>query len=699
MWGLFLLAFAASCILLFLPGFFVYRGLGFSRIASVACAPLAALIICSIITTVLWKAGVFCSWWILLLIAVFVGLAFYLVGASLPLFTSCAAHAKLSEPSGLAQSNLERFASSAICPILYIATAGVAYYLIFVLNVDDASSFVQYYDNMHHIGSIQSFLLSGNWSSFGTTSYPQALGNGISPTSSSSGFYPSAWHCVAAFAASLTGCSVSVAENASIAVFVVIVFPLGMCLLLNELFADKPLVSLFGAIIVPAFAFYPWRLMTFGPLFPNIASMSLIPGAAYLFIRMTEGEIARPQRALRVVAFVLVLGSMAFSQPNTVFTLGLFLAPYLIAMVSGMASDKCGGRVAVRLVVGAITALLVVLLWLACYRLPFLQSVIQYSWPSYTSLSQAFGDIVNTRYLYHPQQLALSLAIAVGAIAAIIDRRRLWLVVSYALAGAIYVVVACMDGELRHVLAGFWYTDPNRIIAFVVIFAMPLAAWGLASLANGFAAIARLAVSRIWGKVRLDSAILSACALAAAALFAIVNYWPNYLITGQIDSENAFDVAGSYMQDAFKDSNNAYFDREERDFVHEVQNLVNQDDGIANNPNDGSASSYGLSGANVLYRFYDEAGSSSELESSGVIRTALNEVATHEDVKLAARELNLKYVLLLKRDPSDGTGFYHLCYDEAQWRGIDGINDDTPGFEVVLAEGDMRLYKITAVKG
>ena len=68
-------------------------------------------------------------------------------------------------------------------------------------------------------------------------------------------------------------------------------------------------------------------------------------------------------------------------------------------------------------------------------------------------------------------------------------------------------------------------------------------------------------------------------------------------------------------------------------------------------------------------------------------------------MKLAARELNLKYVLLLKRDPSDGTGFYHLCYDEAQWRGIDGINDDTPGFEVVLAEGDMRLYKITAVKG
>ena len=34
-----------------------------------------------------------------------------------------------------------------------------------------------------------------------------------------------------------------------------------------------------------------------------------------------------------------------------------------------------------------------------------------------------------------------------------------------------------------------------------------------------------------------------------------------------------------------------------------------------------------------------------------------------------------------------------------QWRGIDSIRDDTPGFEVVLAEGDMRLCKITAVEG
>lgn len=698
MWGLFFLAFAASLLLLYLPGFLVFRGLGFARVASVVCAPFATLIICSVVTLFLWKADVFCSWRILLLIVASFGLAFYLAGTRLLSSSLSTVRAKQGGLPSQTHLDLEHFASSVICPLLYVVIAGVVYCFIFVLNVDDASSFVQYYDNMHHIGSIQSFLISGNWSSFDTTSYPRVLGDGVAPVASASGFYPSAWHCVAAFAASLTGCSVLVAENASIAAFVVIVFPLGMYLLLDKLFADKPLVPLFGAMIVPAFAFYPWRLMTFGPLFPNIASMSLIPGAAYLFICMTESGVARLQRAFHAIAFAMALGSMAFTQPNTVFTLGLFLSAYLVVLVSRTVSDKSNGRIAVRLVAGMATTLAIALLWFACYKLPFLQSVIQYSWPSYTSASQAFGDILNTRYLYHPQQLALSLAIVVGVISAAVDRRRFWLVVSYALAGAIYVVVACSDGELRHVLAGFWYTDPNRVIAFLVIFAMPLAAWGLASLAKGAAAISCFIARHFWGKRWLDSSALPVCAVIFAALFAIWNYWPNYLLIGQADSENAFDVAGMYMRDAFKDSYNAYFDHEERGFVQEVQALVGSSGGIANNPNDGSASAYGSSGLNVLYRFYDEAGSSSELESSVVVRTKLSEISAREDVKQAVHDLNLKYVLLLKRDSNSGTGFYDLCYDEAQWRGIDGIRDDTPGFEVVLAQDDMRLYRITAVE-
>lgn len=30
------------------------------------------------------------------------------------------------------------------------------------------------------------------------------------------------------------------------------------------------------------------------------------------------------------------------------------------------------------------------------------------------------------------------------------------------------------------------------------------------------------------------------------------------------------------------------------------------------------------------------------------------------------------------------------------WEGLANLTDDTPGFETILADGDMRLYKITA---
>ena len=34
--------------------------------------------------------------------------------------------------------------------------------------------------------------------------------------------------------------------------------------------------------------------------------------------------------------------------------------------------------------------------------------------------------------------------------------------------------------------------------------------------------------------------------------------------------------------------------------------------------------------------------------------------------------------------------------DNELWSGIRAIDDSTPGFETVLSEGDMRLYRITA---
>ncbi len=711
MWGSFCLAVAATLALLLVPGFLTLRGIGFSRLESALAAPLPTMLLCAVLSTVFYKAGLFCTWWLLAAVCIVVALAVYALGKRF-VCGSGGGPAGAGGPTGSGPAvagpganrsrkatcppALARFAASPWCVLLYIAAAALVYCYLFVLNVDDASSCVQYYDNMHHLGSIQSSLITGNWSSFDTTSYPDQVAGGAAPTSSRFGFYPSAWHCIASFAASLTACEVEVAENATLAAFCVVVFPSGMYLLLNRLFADKPLACAAGAVCTVAFAFYPWRFMTFGPLLPNLVSLSLLPSAAVAFLGIFAEGASRKRRGACAALFVVGLGALAFTQPNVVFALGIFLAPYLVLLASRIplrlnVSGKIG--LAWRVIAALVAAACIAAVWVACNKAPFMQSVVNFVWNPYVPTSTAIKDVLLTRYLYHPAQIVLSVLIFAGVAAAIVDRRRAWVAAPFAIAACLYVVAASMEGPIRHLLTGFWYTDPTRIISMVVIFAMPLAALGFSAVVE----VIMVLVGRLSRSDRRDGALGGrwyACVAGGLALVVCVwNFWPNYCLTGEEDSQNAFDVAGLYMREAFSDACNSWYDHDERAFVSEAMSIVGTDKVLANIPGDGSAVSYGINGCSVLYRYYDEAGSESELEASREIRLHLNEVASSPEVAAAARELNVGYVLKLHFGGEEG-----LAHSGPEnWTGLFSIDDDTPGFEVVLSEGDMRLYRITAV--
>ena len=80
-----------------------------------------------------------------------------------------------------------------------------------------------------------------------------------------------------------------------------------------------------------------------------------------------------------------------------------------------------------------------------------------------------------------------------------------------------------------------------------------------------------------------------------------------------------------------------------------------------------------------------------QLVNLDVVRTT----KVQHDVK----EHGIEYVLQLDHgDAYKGLGedatYIVLAYNYRGWKGINGVRDDTPGFTVVLSEGDMRLYKI-----
>ena len=77
----------------------------------------------------------------------------------------------------------------------------------------------------------------------------------------------------------------------------------------------------------------------------------------------------------------------------------------------------------------------------------------------------------------------------------------------------------------------------------------------------------------------------------------------------------------------------------------------------------------------------------------------MNEYATNGDVQEAVKKTDAKYLLLLDVDVNDKaqTRYWFDHYYEELWQGMDAITEETPGFKVVLAEGDMRLYEIESV--
>ena len=102
-----------------------------------------------------------------------------------------------------------------------------------------------------------------------------------------------------------------------------------------------------------------------------------------------------------------------------------------------------------------------------------------------------------------------------------------------------------------------------------------------------------------------------------------------------------------------------------------------------------------MSNINTYYRWFFLPTNN---DISDLIRTKLADIAFNDQVKDAARSINAKYVLILDYDFNGKSGTkYFDFYERDDWRGIHNISENTPGFELLLADDGRRLYRITAL--
>jgi len=679
MWDLFFIATIVGVSFIFLPGYLILRGCSLHRFAAGAFSPLLAVFIYAFLGIVYGKIGITCSW--VNVFGPFLAISIVFYGVSKAIRRKHASNL----PRNICDDAPSRFSKIYLLAYLLVSIALGCFF--FLSNLSSADSFFQAYDNIFHLDVIRSFIDSGDWSLLTVTLYETATFNPPLPGGS---FYPAGWHILCALLVSALNIPITLSVNAINFIFAFLVFPIGILCLFKAIFKENRTLILIGSIISLAFASFPWGFLTFGPLYPNLTSFALLPLLITAFIKILSTNERVVNRLFWTIVFIVGIGSLAVTQPNAVFSAGVFLASYCVYRIF-LASKQRFDSLPKALLCAACFVLFVCAFWWVLYNAPFMQSTLSQLYPKYYTKTEAVIHFLLLWFRDSSPNYLLAILVIVGGLFTLKHRKFLWLSFSYAIAGILYLVDAsCVDVSfLKNLLTGFWYSDIYRMEGMLGLFGIPLASLGVYAIynliLNFFTNNHAIETRRSNVKYKLLLSLI----LAITILLYLPTSWP---ITTQ------FYRVSSNICNNYSLSSDSILSSEEKDFLKEVKEIVG-DSLVVNIPDDGSAFAYPIEDINTYYRNTRTYGTSSESIESKNIRNDLNLVATDLNVQKSLSSIDAEYVLLLDQGTSGSMPclFTWDWYSDL-WQGISTIGDSTPGFTLVLSSQDMRLYKIDAVK-
>lgn len=680
MWLSFLLSGLCGALFLYLPGFFIGRCFRFSWVNALCAAPVLSLAVFFALIELYYFLGVPCSW-----LSVFFPVAL----ASVVVYL-------MRRAKGRCSISLDDFKKDIFVVAVYLIIGCAVCMYVYILPLDGADAFYNRHDMITHVNYVRSFAESGVWSSIHSSAF---WGTGMETASyTHAGFYPALWHSLVAMVVSMTGAEVMVAINATNALVTAVVFPLSVCAFVRALFPGDRRIALCGAFVAPAFTAFPWAFFLKGPLYPNMLGNSLLPSILAIAIKPPRAGDAGIGGVGYWVFGVAAFFVLAFSQTNTLFSALVFLYPFVCHEAYGLirSRQKCRGTYA-RWKSWAFVFSCVVLALafsVGVSRLPFLSNVVNYEnkIEIYMGLANASYSALSFSFYDSMPDWVLAVCALIGAVF-LVSQRRTWLLVPASYMMALFVASRVFFGYPKLFFTGFWYSDPHRLAGCAALFLIPIAALGLSILVEG---CIKALGSFGGGASKRDTARITAVGtISVLVLFSLLNFCPNYEIQRKgVKEVTAFGYMKGMISRHYTTVGEWAMDRVEEQFLDRVKEIVPHGSLIINQPNDGSMFAYGTDGLNLYYR---NTNNDDFTNDATVIREGLYRIADDEEVQRAVKELGAKYVLQLDHGVSYEDGVWMPQYSAKraeQWAGIDNITDSTPGFKVLLAEGDMRLYEI-----
>jgi len=422
----------------------------------------------------------------------------------------------------------------------------------FVLGVRDPNLPSQTIDAGFHYNAALSVLRSG---------FPDGGHIGASAAAAATAWYPPLWADLTALTSSISGVNVAIGANAVGWAIGGVIWPLSMVWLSSRILPHARLLTIMSiGLCCGAITLFPYLMLSYGVLWPNVLSYAALPAAIALTLMvlhvmprspqaqedisaaglaadgatLSAGEAAAVQRGLALgpglswwtvlfVGFVGCLG-MGLAHPSAVFALGIWAVIGAVMLsLQLVSSSRALGPHQLR------RSLLLLLLswsaaaglWAAMSLVPQLSTVRHFKWVALMTMNEAMGEALTLSTVITKAHWAFGIATLWGFYRLLRVPRLRWLLVSHAFLVLLYMLDSGSSTWVARELTGFFYNDAQRVAALIPMTAVPLAALGITSGADALGRFAGRISSDVFGRPLSSRRALAVACLALMAVPAV----------------------------------------------------------------------------------------------------------------------------------------------------------------------------------
>ncbi|CAN5206291.1 hypothetical protein BH20ACT5_BH20ACT5_12660 [soil metagenome] len=538
-------------LVLFGPGWLLARAAGLSHWTCAAIAPLVTYGIAAAVGPLSSRLGV--DWTM-----------FTLLGATVLLAGGCLAIRRMGrkpDPATIPRSPDRRGDLVILAGVLTGALLGG---VVLLLGTGGLQNVHQDWDATFHANAIRFIIDTGD-------ADPGSLA-AINNYELDFFFYPNAYHALIALTGQLSGASVPALINTHLLALPGIA-GLGLAALIR---AQHGRVALAATVplLLPAFTGFSYDLLWRGPLLPYAAGLAAVPAFLLLF----TDTVAQRRPTLIVVTGVAAVGLLGL-HPGAAMTAAILALPLLAFRWlhrPARAPGEAATTVAVAILAGVV-------------GLQFVQGALsgggtgaEIDIPAEQGPGPALLKVFLLQHGRTGPQYWLVALFVVGLVGLARIRQLWWVLCGTAIFVFLFVAAASADAEWTETLTQPWWNDSWRLLAVAV--------FGLAVLAgHGVVLIADTLTGR-WLRIRAGPAGPVVTGGAALAVLALVGgFSGGFYAAANVDR----------MSTAYSDG--PHVSTDEQEAMRTLAELVGPDRMVMNDPGDGSAWMYALTGVRPVY--------------------------------------------------------------------------------------------------